>query len=190
MTALQRTNNSSPQCWKLSAFLAYIRGIGKHIVISEVARRNTPETSMETAIISCNPRGDRPYDAHVVSIQILNTLCRAHPSVCGFSANLRRLFLKLGKSYGFSRANCRLPLITIFVCISLTVDGSQRASLSIPPAATLSPCLWSLKDLTISPGSWRRLFIAMQAEHSFHLVRQLLNFTVLAFSSFSLRKLE
>ena len=41
----------------------------------------------------------------------------------------------------------------LFVCISLTVDGPQRARLPIPPIATLLSCLWSRRILPSPPGS-------------------------------------
>ena len=54
-------------------------------------------------------------------------------------------------------------------CISFTTDGSQRARLPFPPAATATlPCcllLWSLRIIPSPRGSRLRFFIAMQVQH-------------------------
>ena len=57
----------------------------------------------------------------------------------------------------------------VFLCISLTADGPQRARLSIPLTATLLSCLWSRRFFPSLPGSRLTNFIAIQVQHSYNL---------------------
>ena len=58
-------------------------------------------------------------------------------------------------------------LVCLFVCISRTVCGPQRARLPIQPTATLSSpsCLWQLRMFPSPPDSRLRIFIVMQVQH-------------------------
>ena len=78
----------------------------------------------------------------------------------------------------------------LFVCISLTADGPQRARLPIPPTATLLSCLWSLKIFPSLPAS--RLFQLFQL---FQLINRWYRWlkcivTLPMFSRFPLREPE
>ena len=52
-------------------------------------------------------------------------------------------------------------------CILLPADGPKRGRLPIPTTATLPYCMRPLKIFPSLPGSCLRVFIAMQAKHSY-----------------------
>ena len=59
----------------------------------------------------------------------------------------------------------RSHLPVLFVCISLTVDGPQRARLPIPPA--ILPAVTRDLIFPFLPRSRLRIFVAMQVQHSY-----------------------
>ena len=66
----------------------------------------------------------------------------------------------------------------LFVCISLTADGPQRARLSIPPTtAKLPSCLWLRRLFPSLPGSRLSNFYGDASSVLLQLVNQWLNFT-------------
>ena len=68
------------------------------------------------------------------------------------------------------------PFFVFVIWISLMVDGPQRAKLPIPPmnTTTLPSCLWSHEGSShlSSVLVLRCFYIAMQVQHSLHLVNQ------------------
>ena len=65
----------------------------------------------------------------------------------------------------------------LFVCISLTADGPQRARLPIPPTATLLSCLWSRSIFSSLPGSRLMNFYRDASSALLQLVNHWLSFT-------------
>ena len=82
------------------------------------------------------------------------------------------------------RANCCF----VFVCISLTADGPQRARLPIPRTATLPSCLSSPRIFTISPRLSPHDFLSRCKFNTLTTRQPIVVFYLFTFSRFPLRK--
>ena len=63
----------------------------------------------------------------------------------------------------------------LFCCISLMIDGSQRARLPLPPTATLPSCLWSPRIFPSLPGSHLKIVYRDASSSLLQLVNELFN---------------
>ena len=91
-----------------------------------------------------------------------------HAAVWPYSPDLRQFGLKSGYVRFWSVTPPTILFFCLFLSISLTADGPQRARSPIPLTATLPSCLWTRRMFPSLPGSRLMNFTAMQVQPSYN----------------------